>query len=266
MTTSTGSSTASTAPGAERLSSVATAARILREFGKQVTQLGVSELARRVGVGKSTAHRVIWTLVEEGLLEKVEETGLFRLTTTMRTLGASAEIAQRLHEAATNPLDQLRRRTDGTLHVAILDGSDVLYIERREGPGAIPVFRSIGSRNSAHSTATGKVLLAFLPLDQQKRVVEAMRLAPRTSRTITSSAALLKELAEVRRRGYAENRGESQAGMCSIAAPVRDPLNRVIAAVSVAEYVQDTDAGLPHLARPVVETAMRISAALGPAR
>jgi IclR family transcriptional regulator, KDG regulon repressor len=252
--------------GAERLSSVATAARILREFGKQVTQLGVSELARRVGVGKSTAHRVIWTLVEEGLLEKVEETGLFRLTTTMRSLGASAEIAQRLHEASTNPLDQLRRRTDGTLHVAILDGSDVLYVERREGVGAIPVFRSIGSRNSAHATATGKVLLAFLPLEQQKQVVEAMRLTPRTARTITSAPALLKELAEVRRRGYAENRGESQVGMCSVAAPVRDPLNRVIAAVSVAEYVEDTDAGLSHLARPVVETAMRISAGLGPTR
>ena len=77
----------------ERVSSVATAARILREFGMHSTQLGVSQLARRVGVSKSTAHRVIWTLVEEGLLEKVTETGLFRLTATMRSLGASAEAA-----------------------------------------------------------------------------------------------------------------------------------------------------------------------------
>ncbi|WP_296607159.1 DUF977 family protein, partial [Nocardioides sp.] len=151
----------------ERLSSVAMAARILREFGKHSTQLGVSQLARRVGVGKSTAHRIIWTLVQEGLLEKVEETGLFRLTTTMRSLGASAETAQRLHEAATTPLDELRRYTAGTLHVAILDGTDVLYVERREGPGAIPVFRSVGSRNAAHATSTGKVLLAFLPAERQ---------------------------------------------------------------------------------------------------
>lgn len=250
-------------PGAERLSSVATAARILREFGKHSTQLGVSQLARRVGVGKSTAHRVIWTLVEEGLLEKVEETGLFRLTTTMRSLGASAETAQRLHEAATIPLDQLRRRTPGTLHIGILDGADVLYIERREGPGAIPVFRTVGGRNAAHVTSSGKVLLAFLPPDRLRRIVQEMRLAPKTSRTITSRAEFLAELARVRHQGYAENRGESQPGMCSVAAPIRDPLGQVVASVSVAEHVEDVDAGLRHLVGPVVETATRISAGLG---
>jgi DNA-binding IclR family transcriptional regulator len=249
-------------PG-ERLSSVTAAARVLREFGKHSTQLGVSQLARRVGIGKSAAHRVIWTLVEEGLLEKVEDTGLFRLTQTMRALGASAETAQRLHEAATLPLDDLRTLTDGTLHIAILDGTDVLYVERREGPGAIPVFRTIGARMAAHATSSGKVLLAFLPPDQQRQLVEGLRLTPRTSRTITSRAAFLTELAVVRRQGFAENRGESETGMCSIAAPVRDPLGRVVASVSVALYVDDVDAGLRQLVRPVVATAMHISAGLG---
>ncbi len=247
----------------ERLSSVAAAARLLREFDKHSTQLGVSQLARRVGIGKSTAHRIIWTLVDEGLLEKVDETGLFRLTTTMRSLGASAETAQRLHEAATMPLDRLRSQTTGTLHIAILDGHDVLYLERREGPGTIPVFRAIGARNAAHVTSSGKVLLAFLPPDQLRGLVESMRLAMRTPRTITSRAEFLEELARVRRQGFAENRGESEPGMCSLAAPVRDPLGRVVASVSVAQYVDDVDAGLRHLARPVVETATRISAGLG---
>lgn len=248
---------------AERLSSVAAAARILREFGKHSTQLGVSHLARRVGVGKSTAHRIVWTLVEEGLLEKVEETGLFRLTSTMRSLGASAETAQRLHEAATIPLDHLRTLTPGTLHVAILDGPDVLYIDRREGPGTIPVFRAIGARSAAHATSSGKVLLAYLPPDQRDRLLDSMRLTPKTPRTITSRAELVAELATIRRQGFAENRGESQTGMCSIAAPVRDPLGRVVASVSVAQYADDVDAGLRHLARHVVETAARISAGLG---
>lgn len=255
--------TADPTPGAERLSSVAAAARILREFGKHSTQLGVSQLARRVGVGKSTAHRIIWTLVDEGLLEKVDETGLFRLTTTMRSLGASAETAQRLHQAATIPLDQLRTKTAGTLHVAILDGTDVLYIERREGPGAIPVFRAVGSRNAAHVTSSGKVLLAFLPTDRQKALVQGMRLTPKTSRTITSRTALLAELGRVRRQGYGENRGESQPGMCSIAAPIRDPIGQVVASVSVAEHVDDVEHGLRHLAGPIVETARRISFGLG---
>jgi IclR family transcriptional regulator, KDG regulon repressor len=257
---------AKAARDAGTLASVASAARILREFGKGNAQLGVSQLARRVGVSKSTAHRVVWTLVAEGLLEKVPETGLFRLTTTMSSLGASAETAHRLHESATIPLDQLRAVTDGTLHVAILDGVDVLYIERREGPGAIPVFRSVGSRNLAHVTSSGKVLLAFLPPDQQRRTVEQLRLTPKTPRSITSRAALLAELATVRRQGFGENRGESQPGMCSIAAPIRDPFGRVVASVSVAAYVPDLTAGLRHLARPVVETAGRISAGLGAQR
>ena len=109
----------------QTLNSVATAARMLREFGKGDTQLGVSQLARRTGVGKSTAHRVVWTLVSEGLLEKVADTGLFRLTATMRNLGVSAETALSLHQAATSPLDHLRTVTEGTLHIAILDGTDV---------------------------------------------------------------------------------------------------------------------------------------------
>jgi DNA-binding IclR family transcriptional regulator len=242
---------------------VATAARILREFGKHSTQLGVSQLARQVAVGKSTAHRVIWTLVEEGLLEKVEETGLFRLSTTMRSLGASAETAQRLHEAATIPLDQLRQHTAGTLHLAILDGTDVLYVERREGPGAIPVFRAVGSRNSAHVTSSGKVLLAFLPADSQRQLVEGMRLSPKTPRTITSKKQFLAELAQVRRQGYGENRGEAQPGMCSIAAPIRDPFGQVVASVSVAERVESVDAGLRHMVGPIIDTALRISSGLG---
>ncbi|GAB6984001.1 IclR family transcriptional regulator [Nocardioides pyridinolyticus] len=249
-------------PG-ERLSSVAAAARILREFGKHSTQLGVTQLAHRVGVGKSTAHRVIWTLVQEGLLEKVEETGLFRLTATMRSLGASAETAQRLHEASTLPLDHLRAVTSGTMHIGILDGHDVLYVERREGPGAIPVFREVGARNAAHATSSGKVLLAFLPPDQQKRTVSEMRLSAKTPRTITTTAALLEELATIRRQGFAENRGESEPGMCSIAAPIRDPLGRVVASVSIAEHVGDGEAGIRHLAHPLMDTAVRISSGLG---
>ncbi|MEK4243289.1 IclR family transcriptional regulator [Janibacter sp. FSL W8-0316] len=247
----------------ERLTSAAATARILQAFGHHATQLGVSELGRRVGVSKSTAHRIIWTLVDEGLLEKVEETGLFRLTSTMRSLGQRAETAQQLHEAATIPLDELRTLTRGTLHVAILDGADVLYIERREGPGTIPVFREVGSRNAAHCTSSGKVLLAHLPHDQQDRAVDRLRLGRKTPRTITTREELLRELAVVRRQGFAENRGESEPGMCSIAAPVRAPLGAVVASLSVAMYVEDVEVGLRHLAPPVIQAANRVSAALG---
>lgn len=249
--------------GPQLLSSVATAARVLREFDKHATQLGITQLAARVGAGKSTVHRIVWTFVAEGLLEKVEDTGLFRLTSVFRSLGASAETAQRLHEAATVPLDKLRTVTRGTIQIAILDGNETLYIERREGTGTIPVFRSLGSRASPHATASGKVLAAYLPGDQQIRLLESLRFTRRTERTIMTKTAFVAELAAIRRRGYAENRGESEMFMCSVAAPVRDPLGRVVASVSAAEIVTDVEAGVQHLIAPVVETAGQISASLG---
>jgi IclR family transcriptional regulator, KDG regulon repressor len=247
----------------QTLNSVATAARMLREFGKGDTQLGVSQLARRAGVGKSTAHRVVWTLVSEGLLEKVADTGLFRLTATMRNLGISAETAQSLHQAATSPLDRLRTLTDATLHIAILDGTDVLYIERRESPHALQVFNRVGGRNSAHTTSTGKVLLAFLPQEEQARLVDSMRLTRKTPYTITSQTQFIEELGRVRRQGFAENRFESEPEMLSVAAPIRDRTGRVVAAVSIASAVPDTRPDLRHLVPPLLESASRISHNLG---
>jgi DNA-binding IclR family transcriptional regulator len=252
-------------PGStQTLNSVATAARMLREFGKGDTQLGVSELARRVGVGKSTAHRVVWTLVAEGLLEKVDDTGLFRLTATMRNLGVSAETALSLHQASTLALDQLRAVTDQTLHIAILDGTDVLYVERRESPRGIPVFSRVGGRNAAHVTSTGKVLLAFLAPEEQSRLLDSMRLTRRTPYTITTRSALVAELTKVRRQGFGENVFESEAGMVSVAAPIRGRTGRVVAALSVAGHADPEHPDLLHpLIRPVVEAAGRISHNLG---
>ncbi|MFZ2502231.1 MAG: IclR family transcriptional regulator [Nocardioides sp.] len=248
----------------QTLNSVATAARMLKEFGKGDTQLGISQLARRVGVGKSTAHRVAWTLVAEGLLEKVEDTGLFRLTSTMRNLGVSAETAQRLHQAATTPLDHLRAVTDLTLHVAILDGADVLYVERREAPGALNLFNRVGGRNAAHVTSTGKVLLAFMEPTEQARLVDSMRLARKTPHTIVTRSAFLAELAQVRRQGYATNIFESEAGMISVAAPIRDRTGRVIAALSIVGPAAERDFDLMRpFVRPLLETTSRISHNLG---
>jgi DNA-binding IclR family transcriptional regulator len=182
----------------------------------------------------------------------------------MRNLGISAETALSLHQAATSPLDRLRKVTDHTLHLAILDGTDVLYVERRESPQAMKVFSRVGGRNAAHVTSTGKVLLAHLPPEEQQRLVDAMRLTRKTPYSITSRTALLHELAQVRRQGFAENVFESAMGMVSIAAPVRGRTGRVVAALSVAGVAdRDHPDGLRNLARPLIEAAGQVSHNLG---
>jgi len=257
--------TGSRQPGQTQvLTSVANAARLLREFGRGEPQLGVSELARRLGIAKSSAHRIVHTLAAEGLLERVEETGAYRLSVTMQILGASAQATSGLHSAATAALDQLRAVTGQTVHLSVLDGLEVVYVERRESPGTVQMFGRIGNRGAAHSTASGKVLLAFLPAEELDRRLAGVRLARRTPYTITRPEQLRAELRRVRARGWAENVNEAQMGFASVAAPIRNPAGEVVAALSVAGAVQRLDGdSLRRFARPVTECAAQISRRLG---
>lgn len=246
------------------LSSVANAARLLREFGKGEPQLGVSDLARRLAVTKSTAHRLVHTLAAGGLLERDEDSGGYRLSVVMQTLGASARSSSELHGAATTVLDHLRNVTRETVQVAVLDGADVLYVERRESPQAVRIFGRIGNRASPHATSTGKMLLAFLPAEELDRRLGGARLGRRTPYTITDPSVLRSELDRIRSRGWAENVNESEIGIASIAAPIRNASGEVIAALSVAGPVQRLDGdNLRRFARPVTECAAQISRNLG---
>lgn len=244
------------------LGSVANAARVLREFGHGDTQLGITQLSRRLGIGKSSTHRIVHTLVAEKLLEKVESTGLFRLTETMRGLGYSAETALLLHQASTAVLDDLRKQTNQTVHVGILDGGDVLYVERRENPVALATFGRVGTRNLAQVTSTGKVLLAYLPEEERDRVVGGLRFVRRTPRSITNRQVLLGELAKVRKFGFALNVAESEPLYCSVAAPIRSRFGDVVAGVSLVVMSMDAEP-LKAYTPVVVEAGRKISRNLG---
>lgn len=246
------------------LASVSNAARLLREFGKGEQQLGVSDLARRIGVTKSTAHRLVRTLTADGLLERVEGTGTYRLSVVVQVLGASAQSSSLLHGASVPVLDDLRNRTKETVQIGILDGLEVVYVERRESPNAVRIFGRLGHRTPAHSTATGKMLLAHLPQDTLDARLVDVRLARRTPYTVTSVEELRTQLGRIRVRGWSENINESEMGMASVAAPIRDQSGGVVAALSVAGPVQRLDGDhLRRFVRPLIEAAAQISRRLG---
>ena len=104
--------------------------------------------------------------------------------------------------------------------MAVLDGREVVYVERRESPQTLRLFGRVGHRNDAHCTSTGKLLLAFLPEDELETVMRGWRLERKTPYTITDPRALRTTLAEIRRQGWAENVNESELGAASIAAPI----------------------------------------------
>jgi IclR family transcriptional regulator, KDG regulon repressor len=246
------------------LSSVRNAARLLKEFSHGSREIGVTDLSRRLGIGKSTAHRLLNTLAEERLLEQDPDTGAYRLGLAMYELGASVSMHTDLHNACIPVLDQLANATRETVQVAVLDGREVVYVERRESPQTLRLFGRVGHRNDAYCTSTGKLLMAFLPPQRIDALLDGWVLTPRTPHTITDTRRLRQELDLVRQRGWAENINEVEMGVASVAAPIRNGLGEVVASVSVAGPLQRlTGDSLKRFARPTVDAGLAISRRLG---
>ncbi|MCF8538349.1 MAG: IclR family transcriptional regulator [Candidatus Nanopelagicales bacterium] len=246
------------------LSSVRNAARLLKEFSYGSRELGVTELSRRLGIGKSTAHRLAHTLTEERLLERDPVTGAYRLGLAMYELGSVVSAHTDLHEACAPVIDQLRNATRETVQIAVLDGREVVYVERRESPQTLRLFGRVGHRNDAHCTSTGKVLLAHLPADRLESLLDGWVLPAQTQFTITDVRRLRDELDLTRRRGWAEQSNETEMGAASVAAPIRNGFGEVIASLSVAGPVQRLQGdSLKRYARPTMDAALAISRRLG---
>lgn len=246
------------------LTSVHNAARVLRAFSVQERELGVSDLARRLGLAKSVVHRLLRTLVEERLLEQDADTGRYRLGIKVYELGIAVSSHADLHGAVIPPIDELHQRTGDSVHVAILDGAEVVYVERREAQRTLQPLGEVGHRNFAHSTATGKVLLAHLGPAELDLALGWTELPALTPHTITDPARLREELGRVRERGYAENREESRLSLCSVAAPIRGAASTVVAAVSVVAAADrlSGETGRRYTAA-TLDTAAQISDRLG---
>lgn len=246
------------------LSSVRNAARLLKEFSYGSREIGVTELSRRLGIGKSTAHRLLHTLAEERLLERDPYTGAYRLGLAMYELGSVVSTHTDIHEACAPVIDQLRNATRETVQVAVLDRREVVYVERRESPQTLRLFGRVGHRNDAHCTSTGKVLLAFLPTERLEELLHDWVMPAQTPFTITDPVRLRAQLDEARARGWAEQVNETEMGVASIAAPIRNGLGDVVAALSVAGPVQRLQGeSLKRFARPMLDAAGAISRRMG---
>lgn len=194
--------------------------------------MGVSELARRVGIAKSTAHRLLNLLVAERFVRRAHH-GRYALGFALWELGSRMVAGLDLREVAHPTLEWLRNETQEAVHLAILDGAEVVYIDRFESPATLQLFRRVGYRMPAHATSSGKAIVAFSPLPVVERVL-ASGLKRLTPNTIASKKALLAELARIRARGYVVSLGESEIGVSSIAAPILGQDGRPVGAVSVA--------------------------------
>lgn len=241
---------------------------ILGCFTPQRPVLGIADIADELGMSRSTTHRYVITLVALGYLEQ-GASRKYRLGLRVTDLGMSALNSTGLREHSHPYLEELRQRTSYTVNLSVLDGSDILYVDRarsfRRGQSKIDLGLHPGSRLPAYCTSMGKLLMAYLPEPEQKDLFSEIKLAKRGPNTITSKKALRDELDEVADAGFAVNDEELAAELHSISAPVRNESREVVAAVNMAAHSsmisleELVDALGPHL----VSTADRISARLG---
>ena len=249
--------------GSSRLSSVTTAAHLLKAFSEEEVELGISELAKRLGVAKSTVHRLAVTLVAEGMLEQNPDSGKYRLGMGLFRLGSLVRRRMTLSNEARPLLRDLRAKVNETVHLAVLDGSEIMYVYNLESTQAIRSRSDVGVRKPAYCTAEGQAILAFQPADVVSRVIRD-GLKARTPQTITDAATLQKVLDGVRQRGCAVEDEESELGMRCIAAPIRNDAGEVIGAIGIAGPVSRlSKKALSGFTPHVIETAAAVSARLG---
>ncbi len=199
------------------LQSVGIAVRLLDAVAS-LDEAGPSELARRLGVAKSTAHRTCGVLADAGLLRRIDG-GRYRLGLRLVDLGARAAHATDVGDHALGSLARLRAESGETVQVGVADGAEVVYVERVEGLRALRVAADDRRRGPVHRSSVGKVLAAFVPGVLEARL--AAGLPPSTGYTIAVPELFRAEVDAVARRGWARSIDETELGMSSLAVPVR---------------------------------------------
>ena len=203
--------------------SLARGLRLLSIFGVGVKDLGLSELAKLADLDKATTHRLARILTDLGCLQQDAETKRYRLGVRVLDLGFAYLSSVDVRELALPHMQALARGFDGSVSLSILDGTEIVYIERlRPKPFSVSVQVHVGSRSPAYCTAMGKALLAALPRRERDRLLGRMKLEPLTPHTLTDPEALARQLDQVLRRGFAVNDEEHALGLRSVAAAIRE--------------------------------------------
>lgn len=235
---------------------------LLGAFSTQRPVLTLSELSRRADLPLSTTHRLVRELTERGALER-DPSGGYRIGLWLWEVASLAPHGAELRESALPFLEDLYEATHQNVQLAVLDGVEVVYVERISGRHAIRIQSRVGGRLPVHATGVGLVLLAHAPSEVQERVL-AGPLQRYSPRTIVSPAQLRRVLADVRREGFAVSEGQIELDAISVAAPVYGENDTVVAAISIVVPVEGTD---PRTLVPAVRAAARgISRVLGAPR
>jgi IclR family transcriptional regulator, acetate operon repressor len=220
----------------------------------------VADIAKSTDLPKPTVHRILQTLVRHGF---ARTDGQGEYVGGPRILSLAGRFLQRLDiaEQVRPILRDLQERTGWTVHLALLSGDEAVYVAKLEGTQPYTLASRVGMSLRLHCTSIGKAILATFPDDEVRALLRRTGMPSRTEHTLTDEAALLADLAEVRRRGYAEDHEENETGVRAVGAAVYDHTGEILGAVSAAALTYQDEPG--NRGPEVATAATKISQALG---
>lgn len=252
------------APRSRRVQSVDHAINILQVLARSPHGAVLSEIAEEVGLSKATVHHLLATMTTRRLVARVPDSAQYRLDWGLYELGTAVLRGVDVTRVARNFLDQLATQTGESALLGILDDESVLYLDRGDPHGSFRMVANAGRRSPLHSTASGKVLLAYArdPELFDRLVDEGMEQL--TPSTITDTRALRRALADVRQRGFATCWQEREVGLSSVAVPIRDYTGAVVASLALAGPASRLNQRtLKQHLRPLQRTGNEIGVRLG---
>ncbi|RCW46195.1 IclR family transcriptional regulator [Halopolyspora algeriensis] len=253
---------ADTEPGGGFVQSLARGLTVIRAFDESRPEMTLSEVARATDLSRASARRFLHTLVQLGYVWT--DGRVFALTPRVLELGFSYLSSVSLPEIAQPHMEKLAAQVHESVSVSVLDGDDIVYVARVPTSRIMTVSINIGTRFPAYATSMGRVLLAHLPDPEREAYLERVRLEPLGPHTLKTPDALREELDRVRSQGWCLIDQELEAGLRSLAAPIRGRSERIMAAVNVSSHASRTSGERARrvLLPPLLETATRIEADL----
>lgn len=215
-----------------RVQSIDRAVSILRCFSEKKRELKLSEISEQTGLNKSTVHGILNTLKFHDIINQDETTQKYRLGLYLIELGELVISSMDVRRIAYPIIEEICYKLEETVHVGILDGIEVVYVDKKECDKSIKISTKIGARNPAYSTADGKVMLAHLDLETQLAIIPE-DIKKFTPNTITDKKSVIEQLAIIRKNGYAIDYEENVIGLTCVAAPVFDYTGKVKYGISV---------------------------------
>lgn len=244
--------------------SVERALSVLQCVGQSKRGFSISEISRRLKIPKSSAHLILTTLEQRGFLQKNTQTARYHFGLQLVSLSRSALENLDLREEAKPFLCALMQQTQLTVHMAVLERDEAVVIEKVEAPGFVRLASWVGRRLDVNCTSVGKVLIAYLSIEEIDHLLRTKEFAKHNSRTIISKTAFVRELKLVKHLGYAVDDEEDEPGVRCVGAPVFNENGKVVAAISAAGTTnQIGPTRIPTLAKQVTDAALRISSHQG---